>query len=257
MAIFGNYAHYYNVLYADKNYAGESAAVLDILHGDGRPMPRTLLDLGCGTCRHALAMARRGVAVTGVDMSANMLTMGREALAEADVSPLPELFEGDARQVRLNRTFDAVTSLFHVMSYQNTEEDALALFRTAHAHLRAGGLFLFDFWFGPCVLKVRPEEREKTMGNELVRVVRKAVPHMDICNDLVTVHYDIILHYNDGRPDATLAEDHPMRYWFLPELRHLAGQAGFAVLREGGELGSFAAPGDDCWTAWMLVQKAV
>ena len=71
-AVFGDYAHYYNLLYADKDYAGETAFVLGLLRRDGRN-PQTLLDLGCGTGRHALEMAKHGVAVTGVDLSPTML----------------------------------------------------------------------------------------------------------------------------------------------------------------------------------------
>jgi len=68
MTIFGDYARYYDVLYQDKDYAGEADFVLSCLvRRQGEP--RTLLDLGCGTGRHGLEMARRGVSVTGVDMS--------------------------------------------------------------------------------------------------------------------------------------------------------------------------------------------
>lgn len=67
MTIFGDYARYYDVLYQDKDYAGEADFVLSCLvRRQGEP--RTLLDLGCGTGRHGLEMARRGVSVTGVDM---------------------------------------------------------------------------------------------------------------------------------------------------------------------------------------------
>ena len=86
MTIFGDYARYYDVLYQDKDYAGEADFVLSCLvRRQGEP--RTLLDLGCGTGRHGLEMARRGVSVTGVDMSATMLEMGRQALAAAPDLP--------------------------------------------------------------------------------------------------------------------------------------------------------------------------
>ena len=120
MAAFEDYARYYNLLYQDKDYAGETAFILGLLRGHGNG-PKTLLDLGCGTGRHALEMARQGVTVTGVDMSETMLAVGREANTfNSDDFPAPVLRRGDARTVRLGVKFDAVTSLFHVMSYQNT-----------------------------------------------------------------------------------------------------------------------------------------
>ena len=148
MSIFGDYARYYNLLYQDKEYAAETEFILECLTRHGG-MPATLLDLGCGTGRHALEMARRGVCVTGVDMSATMLEMGRQLQAAspdlpAEILP-PLLQEGDARTVRLGKRFDAVTSLFHVMSYQNTEKDALAVMETARQHLKPGASFSSTF----------------------------------------------------------------------------------------------------------------
>lgn len=255
-SVFGDYAHYYNLLYADKDYSTEAAFVLSLLRCDGHN-PHSLLDLGCGTGRHAYELAKQGLAVTGVDLSPTMLDMGRQtiaALPKGSITFLPELHEGDARTVRLGQQFDAVTSLFHVMSYQNTEEDALALLRTAAAHLSEGGRFLFDFWYGPCVLKERPEHRNKVMENDTCRVEREAAPTLDLSANIVTVHYDVHLAYKNGQADATLTENHHMRYWFLPELRFLAQQAGFTYLKSGGWLKN-SAPTDADWGAWMLVEK--
>ncbi len=256
-SVFADYARYYNLLYQDKDYPGEAAFIAGILREAGSA-PKTLLDLGCGTGRHALEMARSGVHVTGVDMSETMLHMGRELFSSLDATdfaaPLPELHQGDARTFRVARQFDAATSLFHVMSYQNSEEDALALLATAHAHLASGGLFFFDFWFGQGVLRDPPARRERIMEDETMRIRRIAVPEQNIRDNLVVVKYTVESTPLPGGASSLLQEQHSMRYWFLPELRYLAGQAGFRVLREGGGLHD-APPAPEDWTAWMLIQK--
>lgn len=258
MTVFGDYARYYNVLYQDKDYAGEADFVLTCLKRR-HEAPRTLLDLGCGTGRHALEMAHRGVSVTGVDMSATMLDMGRQMLAVAPELPPgvtpPRLLEGDARTVRLETPFDAVTSLFHVMSYQNTEEDALAVLETARCHLKPGGCFLFDFWYGPGVLTDPPTERDRVMEDALTRVQRHAHPVHRISDNIVEVHYDIRLTDKTTGSESSLREMHSMRYWFLPELRYLARQAGFSPVAEGAWLRDSLADGSSTpWNAWMLLQ---
>lgn len=253
MATFGDYGLYYNLLYADKNYAAETAFIVQCLTRNGALPPR-LLDLGCGTGRHACEMAQHGIAVTGVDMSPTMLNMGREELRQTQLPTLPKLVQGDARTVRLEQHFDAITSLFHVMSYQNTEEDALAVLATAWEHLAPGGVFLFDFWYGPGVLKERPEARVKVMENDTAQVTRTATPTLYLGSNLVNVHYHISLHDKSTGQNSQFEEDHLMRYWFLPELSWLSRQAGFQVLRHGGWMHD-APAGDDDWGAWMLLEK--
>ncbi|MDR1685066.1 MAG: class I SAM-dependent methyltransferase [Desulfovibrio sp.] len=256
MAVFNDYARYYNLLYRDKDYAAEADFVLELLKQRGCA-PRTILDLGCGTGRHAGEMARRGVQATGVDVSETMLTLGRESIntpAPVDFSaPPPELRQGDARAARLGKTFDAVVSLFHVMSYQNTEDDALAVLKTARAHLKPGGLFLFDFWHGPGVLRALPERRERNLEDGEARIRRVAVPEHRLSDNVVVVNYSVTLVKSDGT-SSSLRESHSMRYWFLPELRYLARQAGFSVAGEGGWMHR-EPPALSDWNAWMVLRS--
>lgn len=255
MSVFGDYSRYYDLLYRDKDYGAEIRFVLERLRDHGCK-PQTLLDLGCGTGRHALEAARCGIAVEGVDMSPVMLEMGRQQLLSEAASGigLPVLHRGDVRNVRLGKSFDAVTSLFHVMSYQNTEEDALAEMETAKAHLKAGGLFLFDFWYGPGVLTDPPTERDKMMEDEHTLVRRHARPVHRVNDNIVEVHYEIRLADKSTGRENMLREMHVMRYWFLPELRYLAKTIGFMVKTEGAWT-QVALPSITTWNAWMLLQK--
>lgn len=254
MNVFGDYAKYYNLLYRDEEYISEVAFVLERLAALGC-MPSSLLDLGCGTGRHGGEMARRGVAVTGVDMSEVMLSMARDCRVSGlpEQTPEPEFVKGDACRVRLGKTFDAVTALFHVMSYQNTEENASALLATAKAHLKPGGIFLFDFWYGPGVLTDRPTERHRDLEDDEVVVRRHATPILHVNDNIVDVNYDIAVQKKSDGTESTLRETHRMRYWFMPELRHLVEGAGFSVEVEGAWLSTDAAD-DKTWAAWMAVR---
>jgi SAM-dependent methyltransferase len=256
MTVFADYARYYNLLYRDKDYAGETDFILACLKRAGSE-PASLLDLGCGTGRHSFEMARRGIAVTGVDLSDTMLAMGNAYLKNAPAEPslsLPVLHHGDARTVRLDEKFDAVVSLFHVMSYQNTEADALALLETAREHLHPGGLFLFDFWYGAGVLTDPPTERKKVMEDETVHILRHAEPVQRVNDNIIEVHYHITITDKRGGQTSSIIEMHPMRYWFLPELRHLAETAGFAVRAEGAWMEK-AMPDKGTWNAWLCLSK--
>jgi SAM-dependent methyltransferase len=68
-----------------------------------------VLDVGCGPGRHALALARRGIEVVGVDISAEFIALARDA---GSTEALPCRFEvGDARELGFSEEFDAAISL--------------------------------------------------------------------------------------------------------------------------------------------------
>lgn len=227
MTAFGTYARYYDRIYQDKDYEGEARYVLQLLHRGGKS-PGTILDLGCGTGRHAICLAAEGPDVIGVDRSEGMIAAARahrDDTAEA-VQQRVDFFLGDIRQADLGRRFDAVVSLFHVMSYQVTPEDVVAVARTAARHLDAGGRFIFDFWFGPGVLHLGPEPRTKTFAEGGTRIRRQVVPTVrpnSHCVDL-----DVTLDVQDTSDGSSeqICEQHVMRYFFRPELKAWLDLAG-------------------------------
>src|SRR5674536_100081 len=66
----------------------------------------TILDLGCGTGRHAIELAKRGYTVTDVDLSASQLDLAREKAVAANVTV--QFVEADARHLNYSGQFDAV-----------------------------------------------------------------------------------------------------------------------------------------------------
>jgi len=224
--VFDAYARYYDAFYQGKDYAAEAAFVLSRLVAHGRE-PVSLLDLGCGTGRHCLEFAARGAEVVGVDISPRMIA---EATARKPAGQAVRFRLGDARHVRLERSFDAVVSLFHVMSYQTANQDLFQAFGTAAEHLEAGGLFLFDFWHGAGVLSDPPTRRERSLRHQGAAIERIATPDMDASANVVNVRYAIKVEDEASGQSECFEELHRMRYLFWPEIMALAEAAGFEPL---------------------------
>lgn len=217
--VFDAYASYYDLLYQDKNYSAEAEYVNSRIR-DYAPDAGHILELGCGTGAHAEYLAQMGYTVLGVDMSEEMLSKAeaRKLDLPPEVSARLSFQPGDVRSVRTGRTFDAVISLFHVMSYLPTNEDLAATFETAAIHLTSGGLFLFDFWYGPAVLTQQPETRIKRLENSQIEVTRIAEPELFVNSNLVDVNYEVFVKDKNTKIIEKLNETHRMRYFFLPEL---------------------------------------
>lgn len=94
----------------------------------------TLLDIGCGGGKNVLNLKREFL-VTGVDLSSAMLEQAKERNPECTFA------QGDMRSIRLDRTFDAVF-MDDAISHMNCRADFVAALRTAHAHLKPGGVLI-------------------------------------------------------------------------------------------------------------------
>jgi SAM-dependent methyltransferase len=251
--VFGAYADFYDALYADKDYESEVSFLVDVFSEYGVALGSSVLDLGCGTGGHATPLARRGYAVTGVDRSPEMV---EQAVEKAHAESLEvEFTVGDVRSHRLGRDFDAVISMFAVLSYQLTNEDLAATFETVAAHLEQGGLFVFDVWFGPAVLSERPEQRSKTVRTaDGDTIVRRATPTLDVVSQTVRVDYEIE-RSRGGQVVDTARESHTVRFLFVQEIRQLLDAGGFELLALGPFMDLTREPEASDWYVSVVARR--
>ena len=182
--VFDAYAAYYDLLYQDKNYQKEAQYICGLLDDNGIRSGE-ILELGSGTGKHAEEFAKMGFCVHGIDLSQKMI---QEANHRNNNQKDKLFFEvGDVRDFKAGKKFDAVISLFHVISYQIKNEDIQKMFKTAAKHLKQNGVFIFDFWYGPGVLTDPPAVRKKRLENKDIEVLRIAEPVMYPNENIVDV----------------------------------------------------------------------
>jgi SAM-dependent methyltransferase len=253
VTIFNNYARYYDLLYRDKDYTAE-AEFIDRLIQSKAPNTSTILELGCGTGNHALLLAKAGYRVHGVDLSAEMLKCAQERCdrVEPELAAKLQFSCGDLRQVRLDLKFDAIVSLFHVISYQTTNADLLAALETVKTHLKPGGIFIFDVWYGPAVLSDPPAVRIKRLEDSSIQVTRIAEPIMYPNKNLVDVNYQVFIKDKDSGAIDELTETHRMRYLFRTELELLLNRLQMYII-EDGEWLTHHQPGLNTWGVYFVV----
>ncbi len=254
MSVFAGYSRYYDLLYKDKDYTGETKWVASLLRAFA-PSAKSLVEIGSGTGLHASHLAQLGYDVTGVDMSEGLLDAANERRAGLDPAIAARLsFEpGDARTFRLGRKFDAVISLFHVMSYQTSNEDLASAFASAREHLEPGGVFIFDCWYGPAVLRQWPSVTTKELSDEQTHVRRIATPVIHAGRNVVDVNYDVTVTDKTTGQKEVLKETHSMRYLFTPEIEVALHAAGLQLLESRGWL-SDKEPDFTTWGACFIAR---
>ena len=222
--VFGRaYADVYDLLYGEKDYEHECDILEEIFLHDGH-RPVTILDLGCGTGGHALVLAKREYKVSGVDRSPDMLSIARRKAHQAGLDV--EFIEGDIISFDAGRKFDAVISMFAVMSYQTTNSAIAAVCGWAKEALVPGGPFIFDCWHGPAVLTERPDRRTKMVdGPGGQKILRSAEPEWDPAHNIVMVH--MTTRSEPANRGGEICETHVMRYFFPDEIRSFLETAGF------------------------------
>lgn len=253
MSVFASlYANQYDTLYGDKDY-GSECDLIERAFARFDASPRSLVDVGCGTGSHTLELARRGYECTGVDLSQAMLDEAARKTSDANTQAPPRWLQGDARSFEAGATFDAAIMMFAVVGYLTTNSDVLAGLRNVRKHLRPGGLFVCDFWYGPAVLSVRPSERVRVLNNGGQQTIRAASTQVDSFTHTADVAFRLWTMDGDRFLGET-TETHRMRYFFPQEFKLLLEQAGFESLSLSGFPELDAPLSDDSWNALSIAR---
>lgn len=254
MTAFGGYARYYDLLYRDKDYRGETEFVNRLIRVHA-PGARRVLELGCGTGIHGILLAEQGYDVVGLDISEDMLNVAAQRVAglPQDIANRVRFSRGDVRDFQVEGRFDVALSLFHVLSYQLTNDDLRAVFARVKAHLAPGGAFIFDCWYGPAVLTDRPSVRVKRFADDSTSVARIAVPTLHPNLNSVEIHYQLFVKDKCNETIEEISELHRMRYLFRPELELLADAAGLRIESCGAWM-SEQEPDFSTWYAYFVVK---
>jgi SAM-dependent methyltransferase len=103
---------------------------------------KTILDIGCGTGRHSIELAKRGYSVAGFDLSESQIARAKKKAGEAGVAP--HFFVQDARTFAFPLSYDAALMLCEgSFPLMETDEMNFAILANAFTALKPGGKFIF------------------------------------------------------------------------------------------------------------------
>lgn len=185
--------------------------LLEELAGDG-----AALEFGIGTGRVALPLRGRGVPVHGIEISEPML----ERLREKRGSEQIDVTLGDFASVRVDGAFRLVYLVFNTITNLTTQDEQVACFRNAAAHLEPGGCFVIEV-FVPELRRVPPGERVRAFD---VRPTHLGFDeYTDFVGQILYSHH----YWIDGGVLRTFSA--PYRYVWPAELDLMARLAGMTL----------------------------
>jgi ubiquinone/menaquinone biosynthesis C-methylase UbiE len=212
----GLHARLYDALYAHKPYQDEARFVHELAGvGGGK-----LLDVACGTGRHARAFAELGYDVTAIDLNEELLNVGRAA-----TDGRVRFVQGDMTDLDVDgRPFDVVTCLFDSIGYALENDRVVATLRSLGRHVARDGALVVEFLHAPAILRGADTRRERTVAlADGRKATRTSQMTLDVERMLMHVRYEIAV---DGERHS---EEQVNRIFTVPEMRLLAEAAGLDV----------------------------
>jgi ubiquinone/menaquinone biosynthesis C-methylase UbiE len=214
--------------------------------------PQTVLDIACGEGTFAVAMAKKGFQVTGVDLSPQMLQFARERAEKENVKV--EFLPQDMRSLSFEESFDLVTCWFDSLNYLLELEDLKKTFAGVCRALRKAGLFIFDMntIYG---LAINWQQHPCYVQQDIPRLFEIHRPSYDFEKNIAIMR--ITGFVKQGDEWTRMDEEHRERGYTLKEIRQCLEDVGFQELACWGNLQEKSEPKPDSGRVWFVMQKEV
>ena len=226
--IFASSAKFYDLIYKEKDYDVEAQYVFDKIR-DFHPQCKSLIELGCGTGNYSYPFRDLGLKVHGIDASGEMISIANEkasTLGNDNIS-----FEVSAAEELSSPTcWDTVISLFFMLGYQTADESLKETLKQVRSVLGKDGLFVFDFWNAPCVLKTGCSSKKIVVENEELWVSRESTPKRVDGKNCIRIKQSYSAEEKSSGNTYSFDEMHEVRFFFSTEIEQLLEESKFELL---------------------------
>lgn len=240
------YSKYYNTVYKKKNYKLEVNYILKILNSYNSKF-QNILELGSGTGAHVGFFLKKGFSVTCVEKSKEMISNFKLK------SNRLKLLNKDLKKINLNKKFDLVLSLFHVINYMVKDKDVSSFFKVASKHLKKNGYLIFDTWYYPAVKFRKPEKIKKKFIFKNIQIIKKVIPEQ-IKKKIYKIKYFFDILDLKKNKKSSFSEIHTIRAFDIEELDRISNKFNFKKVSKFAFLKKIK-PNKYNWGALLIYKK--
>jgi SAM-dependent methyltransferase len=227
MDAYGAYARFYDLDFGD----GQDDLLM--IEQFAARCDSPILELGCGTGRLLVPLARKGYDVTGVDVSEAMLGRAQRKVMAEGLDGRVTLVQQDVQELALEGTFTLAFCVLNSFMHLLTTDDQLTALSRIRQHLQPGGLLVLDL-FNPDLARLLEARGQVSLDKAMVnpdtgnRLMRFGTQTVDLAAQ--TLHVTFIVDEVDGEGGVQRTVfPFSIRYLFRSELELLLRHAGFEV----------------------------
>ena len=247
MNAYHNLASSYDRLTNDVDYDAIVAFYHQILQRE-KVVPKTAVDLACGTGSVALLLAEKGYGVIGVDMSEEMLTVAFQRAMEQQQQPV--FICQKLQQLHLPRAVDMAVCALDGLDYILDPADCQKAIQRVYKALNPGGIFIFD---------VNTPEKLRAMDGQVFLDEDEDVYCVwrgEFDQDTNICSYGMDLFQRRGNVWHRSFEEHQEYAYGVEELRKYLKDAGFTHIRVYAD-GKLEAPGAGEQRVYFSARKGI
>lgn len=226
MSYFGNFAEYYDKIFAKKDYDQETQFILDVCELFSKEKINNVLDFGCGTGTHSYLLSKKiDCKIVGYDKSSSMISLANKKYKDVKNC----FFVDDIN--KLKGKFGLVISMFYVVNHINELKELEKYFNDISLRCCEGDIFIFDCWNAVAAMRDPPvfSYRER-YAEEDTKIITSCTPKSDLMNSSVHMINSVEIYKNDSLFDKfEYVLNHTL--WSPRILRELLEAKGFEVLK--------------------------
>lgn len=222
--MFKKSAHFYDLIYQQKDYAGEANKIRGFIQQHKQSAGNTLLDVACGTGAH-IPYLRDHYQIEGLDLDDGMLDVARQR------HPDETFHVGDMRDFDLDQTYDVIVCLFSAIAYVKTLDGLGQALGCFARHLKPGGVAIVEGFVNPAKWRSGHIPLGVAEDSDL-KIVRMS--HNEIIDRVAVLNF----HYLVGTPDEVsyFTERHELALFTDDEYLNAFRGAGLDVTLVAGGL---------------------
>jgi SAM-dependent methyltransferase len=214
-------AHLYDIMYsAETGFDHEAQVAWVDTWREKLDLPRTVLDLACGTGQHLARFEALGYRCYGIDASRAMLEIATARLDRACLEM------GRFHTFQLPERVPLATCFFNALSYNQDLEDLRGTLENVHANLSNGGLFVFDL---VCTPSPKPVFAVREFESGGLKFSRTFVGIPTTAGFTSTMYYVLF----DGTSSHVIEESTVRGIFAEEDIRQTLAACGFTVLYQG------------------------